>query len=107
MNRIIASLAGLTVALAPQLAAAKLACYPLAQIEQALVSEYGEKRQFSGRETEGLEYRLYVNPQTGSWSWVGVPAGTQIGCLIFAGKGQTESPGGEPSALPSPPAAQF
>ena len=107
MNRIIASLAGLTIALSPELAAAKLACYPLAQIEQALGSEYGEKRQFSGRESEGVEYRLYVNAETGSWSWVGIPAGTQIGCLIFAGKGLPETPGSEPSSQPSPPAAKF
>jgi len=108
MNRIVvALLAGLTIALSPQLAAAKLACHPLAQMEQALGSDYGEKRQFSGRESEGIEYRLYVNAETGSWSWVGIPAGTQIGCLIFAGKGQPESPASEPSAQPSPPAAQF
>lgn len=107
MNRIIASLAGLTIVLSPELAAAKLACYPLAQIEQALGSEYGEKRQFSGRESEGVEYRLYVNAATGSWSWVGIPSGTRIGCLIFAGTGLPESPGSEPSSQPSPPAARF
>ena len=107
MKRIIASLAGLAVALSPQLAAAKLTCYPLAQIEQSLGSEFGEKRQFSGRETEGIEYRLYVNAQTGSWSWVGIPVGTQIGCLIFAGKGQPDLPASETSVQPARPGAQF
>ena len=107
MKRIIATLAGLAVVLSPQLAAAKLACYPLAQIEQTLGAEYGEKRQFSGRETEGIEYRLYVNARTGSWSWVGIPVGTQVGCLIFAGKGQPDLPASDMLAQPAHPGAQF
>lgn len=95
-------------------AQAKLACYHLKQIAQALESEYGEKQQFTGREAktgETIEYRLYINAETGSWSWVGIPAGTEIGCLIFAGT-IPEKPGkpgaAAPSATPSTaPQAQF
>jgi hypothetical protein len=100
-------------------AQAKLACYHLKQIEQALGAEYGEKQTFAGREAktgEAIEYRLYVNAETGSWSWVGIPAGTEVGCLIFAGTlpdrrdppdaGKPDS--AAPSSLPSrTPQAQF
>lgn len=94
---------------------AKLACYHLKQIEQALEAEYGEKPAFTGRESktgESIEYRLYVNAETGSWSWVGIPAGTEVGCLVFAGTmpnkpGKPES-GNPGSAAPSSaPQAQF
>lgn len=97
---------GLALGLAPQPASAKLACYPLDKMEQALNAEYGEKPHFTGRESEGVEYRLYVNAQTGSWSWVGIPAGTRIGCLVFAGRVHENRPPGEPPARPEPP-AQF
>ena len=100
------SVLGFAFALAPQLALAKLACYPLTQIEAALDADYGETRHFAGREAEGIEYRLYVNARTGSWSWVGIPSGTQVGCLIFAGSGDTAIPRAAPAPA-SPPEAQF
>jgi len=106
MTRIIPAMAGLAVALAPQLAAAKLSCYPLKQIEQALKAEYGEKPHFTGREAEGIAYRLYVNAQTGNWSWIGVPAGTELGCIIFAGRTQRGPASATPSGQPTPE-AQF
>ena len=106
MKRIALSSIGFVLALAPQLALAKLACYPLAQIERTLDSDYGEIRHFSGRETAGIEYRLYINAKTGSWSWVGIPAGTQVGCLIFAGSADDAMPRAE-SAPAAPPRAQF
>jgi hypothetical protein len=103
---LVATSVGLALGVAPQMAAAKLACYPLDKLEQALGAEYGERPQFAGRESEGVEYRLYVNARTGSWSWVGIPAGTKIGCLIFAGKAHESMPALEPRAKPEPP-AQF
>ena len=103
MKRILASAVALAAALAPQVALAKLACYPLAQFEQALDVEYGEMRRFAGKEPTGIEYRLYVNAKTGSWSWIGIPAGAEVGCLIFAGRAD-EAPPAKPSA---PPQAQF
>jgi hypothetical protein len=103
MQRISMVLAAATAALAPAVAEAKLACYPLDKIEQALGTEFGEKQRFAGRESEGVEYRLYVNAETGSWSWVGVPAGTKIGCLIFAGKSHADMPSAPPAAQPAPP----
>ncbi len=105
MTRILASATALAIAALPQLALAKPSCYPLAQIEQALDSEYGEARRFSGNESTGIEYRLYVNATTGSWSWIGIPAGTKVGCLIFAGSADTELPLPKPPA--SSPEAQF
>jgi hypothetical protein len=107
MKRILVSALGLAVASAPQLAMAKLTCYPLTQIERALDAEYGEMRRFSGREATGIEYRLYVNGKTGSWSWIGIPAGTGVGCLIFAGNADEDMPGIDPPAPTSPPQAQF
>jgi hypothetical protein len=107
MNRLAAFLGGVGLLLAPQGAAAKLACYPLDRIEAALGAEYGERRQFAGRESEGVEYRLYVNGETGSWSWIGIPAGTQIGCLLFAGNVKRDRSEREPSDTPPPPAAHF
>lgn len=107
MKPVHASVAALFILAAPQLAAAKLACYPLAHIEQALEAEYGEARHFTGHESTGIEYRLYVNARTGSWSWIGIPAGTQIGCLIFAGRGEDHRPRVEPPPDSRPPAAQF
>jgi hypothetical protein len=104
MTRILATAACLPALLAPQLAEAKLSCYPLAQIERALDSEYGEMRRFAGKETTGIEYRLYVNAKTGSWSWIGIPAGAEVGCLIFAGR-TDEAPPADPPA--GPPQAQF
>lgn len=104
MNRILAFAVGFASLLAPQLAAAKLSCYPLAQIERALDSEYGEMRRFAGKEATGIEYRLYVNAKTGSWSWIGIPAGAEVGCLIFAGR-TNEAPPADPPA--GPPEAQF
>ncbi len=105
MKRLLASALSLGIALAPQLAGAKLACYPLTQIEQLLDREYGEVRHFAGQESTGIEYRLYLNAKTGSWSWVGIPAGTKVGCLIFAGRSESDSLSDIP-AMP-PPQAQF
>ena len=107
MKRISALAASLAIALSPQLAAAKLVCYPLTQIEQALDVEYGEMQQFSGRESTGIEYRLYVNAKTGSWSWVGIPAGAKVGCLIFIGRAEDMLPRTQPPAPAAPPQAQF
>lgn len=103
MKRVLAFTFSLAAALSPQLALAKLSCYPLAQIERALDSEFGEMRRFAGKESGGIEYRLYVNAKTGSWSWIGIPAGAEVGCLIFAGR-TDEAPPAEP---PAPPQAQF
>lgn len=106
MKRILASAIGFAVALPPAAALAKLSCYPLTQIEQALDAEYGEMRQFTGHESTGIEYRLYVNAKTGSWSWVGIPSGTKVGCLIFAGQAD-QAPPSLPPAPSSGPQAQF
>ena len=105
MKRIVAAAIGVAIAALPLPAMAKLACYPLTQIERALDSEYGEMRRFAGKEATGIEYRLYVNARTGSWSWIGIPAGAGIGCLIFAGGADAPPPAAEPS-VPSPQ-AQF
>jgi hypothetical protein len=107
MKRILASTIGFAFVLLPELAQAKLSCYPLAQIEQALDAEYGESRRFSGHESTGIEYRLYVNAKTGSWSWIGIPAGAQVGCLIFAGRAEANPPRLDPPRPVSPPQAQF
>lgn len=104
MARFAASVVCLAAVLAPQLAEAKLICYPLTQIESALDGEYGEMRRFSGTESAGIEYRLYVNAKTGSWSWIGIPAGAAVGCLIFAGR-TGEAPLADPPD--GPPQAQF
>lgn len=107
MKRILASTIGFAFVVLPGLALAKLSCYPLAQIEQALDAEYGEGRRFSGHESTGIEYRLYVNAKTGSWSWIGIPAGAQVGCLIFAGRADESPPRLEPPRPVAPPQAQF
>lgn len=104
MKRILASAIGLAIALPALPASAKLTCYPLTQIERALDAEYGESRRFSGREATGIEYRLYVNAKTGSWSWIGIPAGAAVGCLIFAGRSDEAPPAAAP---PTSPQAQF
>jgi len=104
MRVMMLSVIGIAVALAPEAASAKLACYPLAQIERALDADYGETRHFTGHESTGIEYRLYVNAKTGNWSWVGIPAGTEVGCLIFAGTRDDAKPAPAPAA---PPEAQF
>src|SRR5262249_13119439 len=106
MKRFLITAAGLVPALLSQPAAAKLSCYPLAQIEQALHAEYGEMRRFTGRESTGIEYRLYVNAKTGSWSWIGIPAGAKIACLIFAGRAEHALPGAEPFAPSVSPEAE-
>src|SRR5262245_26866778 len=108
MKRMTMSAIGIALAfsLAPGAALAKLSCYPLTQIESVLDAGYGEVRHFSGRETTGIEYRLYVNAKTGSWSWIGIPAGTQVGCLIFAGSADDALPRPTPAPA-SPPEAQF
>ncbi len=104
MKSVLAAVLGISAAMSlPQAAHAKLSCYPLAQIERALDTEYGEMRRFSGKESTGIEYRLYVNDKTGTWSWIGIPAGAAVGCLIFAGKGDAMPP----SAAPNTPQAQF
>lgn len=107
MKRILASMIGCALVTLPGLALAKLSCYPLAQIEQALDAEYGESRRFAGHESTGIEYRLYVNAKTGSWSWIGIPAGAQVGCLIFAGRADENPPRLEPPRPVAPPQAQF
>jgi hypothetical protein len=110
MRRILAPAIGLAFAL-PALPvtattdSAKLTCYPLTQIERALDAEYGELRRFSGHEATGIEYRLYINAKTGSWSWIGIPAGAAIGCLIFAGRSDEAPPAAAPPV--APPQAQF
>jgi hypothetical protein len=107
----VASVAIVASLFAAHAAEAKLACYPLKQIEKALGTEYGEKQQFAGREESAeaktVEYRLYVNAETGSWSWVGIPAGGEIGCLIFAGKMPETRANPEPTATPRVPPLQF
>jgi hypothetical protein len=85
--------------------AAEVACYPLAHIEQALGTQYGETRRFSGKEGAGIEYRLYVNSKTGTWSWVGIPPKTEIGCLIFAGAAKDQVGEGDDRAPQPNPAA--
>ena len=111
MKKLVASVAIAASLFAAQAAEAKLACYPLKQIEQALGTEYGEKQQFTGREesaeAKAVEYRLYVNAETGSWSWVGIPSGSEIGCLIFAGKMPEGRATPEPTATPRMPQFQF
>lgn len=103
MKRILAFSIGLAGAFSPQIAEAKLACYPLAHIERALDAEYGESRRFAGKAGTGIEFRLYVNAKTGTWSWIGIPAGAEVGCLIFAGRADAAAPA-EP---PAPPRAHF
>ena len=114
MKKIVIPLTLLAFAAAPGAASARLACYPLKQIEQALHTEYGEKQQFAGRDVdrgadgaEGAEYRLYVNGETGSWSWVGIPAGADVGCLIFSGRMPAGPSTTETPEKRSPPLAQF
>lgn len=86
MRYALAAIAGLALAAPHAAAAANPPCYPLDKIEELLGSEYGEKRSFAGKEdTKGVEYRLYVNLESGSWSWIGIPAGSQLGCLLFVG----------------------
>lgn len=102
MKRILAFASAFAAAFFPQLALAKLPCFPLAQMERALDTEYGELRRFAGKEATGIEYRLYMNAKTGTWSWVGIPAGAEVGCLIFAGRVS-----GAPPVVPSAPEAQF
>ena len=108
MKRALAVTLGFACALAPAIApataSAKLSCYPLAQIESALDTEYGEMRQFTGKEEAGIEYRLYVNAKTGTWSWIGIPKGSEVGCLIFAGRNDDARPSDQ---RPAPPQAQF
>lgn len=88
---------------AGQRSVAAPACFPLAEIERALGGEYGERRRFAGREEGGIEYRLYVNAATGTWSWVGIPADAAAGCLLFAGRTNSASP----PERPAPPQARF
>ena len=92
-------------------AEAKLACYHLKQIEHALEAEYGEKQRFTGHEAKSgaaaVEYRLYVNAETGSWTWVGIPAGSEMGCLIFGGTIPEKRGNAETDHRPAPPEAQF
>ena len=107
MNRILGSTIATALMFLPALASAKLSCYPLAQIEQALDAEYGETRRFAGQESTGIEYRLNVNAKSGTWSWIGIPAGAKVGCLIFAGRGDMPQLPAEPSTTKSPPEAQF
>ena len=107
MKFTMASVIGLTLGLWPQVAPATLSCYPLTEIERALDAEYGEVRHFTGSESTGIEYRLYVNAKTGSWSWIGIPAGAKVGCLIFAGR-SVDAPLRMNSPAPAaPPEAQF
>jgi hypothetical protein len=103
MKRAPALVLGLACAIVPGAASAKVSCYPLAQIERALDTEYGETRHFAGSEETGIEYRLYVNAKKGTWSWIGIPKGTEVGCLIFAGRSEPASPA-QPAA---PPQAHF
>lgn len=104
MKPALAVIFGIASALVPSVVSAKLSCYPLAQIESALDTEYGELREFTGKEEAGIEYRLYVNAKTGTWSWIGIPKGTEVGCLIFAGRNDVVRPSARP---PEPPQAQF
>lgn len=103
MNRLLGSAVALAAASAPHPAASELVCYPLAQIEHALDGAFGESRSFAGKDAAGIAYRLYLNSRTGSWSWIGIPAGAEIGCLIFAGRSD-DTPAAQP---PKPQLAQF
>jgi hypothetical protein len=107
MHRTIAPFAAFALVAAPHLAEAKIACYPIDRMETALVSEYGERRQFTGAEGEGVEYRLYVNRDTGSWSWVGIPKGTNVACVLFAGKIKEDTPAAPGATKKREPVALF
>lgn len=84
-------LGAFVVATPSQARSTDLECFPLPQLEQALGARYGEMQRFRARERDGVEYRLYVNGQTGTWSWVGIPSGANIACMMFSGSG-TQAP---------------
>jgi hypothetical protein len=109
MQRFAIPFAGVALLALPHIARAEISCYPLARMEQALSVEYGESAMFKGSEDKGTEYRLYVNRSTGTWSWVGVPKGTRIACLIFAGRSKPDAsiPPVETEKSAPPPVAQF
>ncbi|MCW5771605.1 MAG: hypothetical protein KIT16_08230 [Rhodospirillaceae bacterium] len=109
MHRGAVPLACLAVFAASVPAEAKIACFPLERVEAALNGATGEGPRFVGEEAEGVEYRLYVNRQTGSWSWIGIPSGTRVACLLFSGKakpGEAPAPHRSPRR-PPPSEAQF
>ena len=110
MRTVVASLALIGSAVAQSAAAGTPPCYPLNQIEQALGGQYGERQRFAGRDADGadaVEYRLYVNAETGSWSWVGIPEGTRIGCLVFSGRSEAALLQARPPKGRVPHEAQF
>jgi hypothetical protein len=61
-------------------------CYPIADIERELQQKFGEQQRFSGRASNGTEFRIYANADSGTWTLVGVPGNSSVGCFVLEGQ---------------------
>lgn len=100
MFRTIASALVAAAVCAPAVAQTSNApCFPIALIERELHQKFGEQQRFSGRASNGTEFRIYANADSGTWTLVGLPDGSSIGCFVLEGK-STDLAAKAPDAAP-------
>lgn len=66
-------------------ASAAIPCVPLEVLQAGLAQQYGERRFAVALDLRGQPIALYVNPVSGSWSYVILVPAAQIGCLVAGG----------------------
>ena len=74
-------------------------CFPIADIERELHKKFGEQQRFSGRASNGTEFRIYANADSGTWTLVGLPGNSSIGCFVLEGQ-STDLAAKSPDAAP-------
>lgn len=86
----------LLLAAATPAVAEETGCGKSPQIEAALSSTFGEQTAALGLSDAGKLMRLWVNPNTGSWTITGSTA-SGITCVLAYGDGATLLPVGDPA----------
>jgi len=73
-------------------------CEPYPSIAAMLTDQYGERRTSVGLEARGGLVEVWVNPENGSWTLVGVMPGGSA-CLVLWGEAWqgTVPPAGDPT----------
>ena len=71
-------------------------CYKMENALKQIVGEFGEQPIWLGNTAQGLQSGLFLNPKTGTWTFVTAPNG-DILCIIEHGTGfQLRAPNSTP-----------
>jgi hypothetical protein len=74
-------------------------CAPALTLRTALAATYGEVPLWVGLNDAGVQFTLFANAQSGTWTFIGVQNDT--GCMLASGTGYAAGDG-IPPILPPP-----